>query len=517
MRRFLHSIRWRVQAWHALILLLAVAALWLTAYRLAWGNQMRRIDREVVDTERRLVNGMFQATQVETGNKPGASKDDEPRPLRPSEFMARLRTVTLPEETLALFKGTDAGYAWFSLRDREGKILQQSPNAPADLRMLPVPETDVREELRTTGQRREFARSFSHGLCSVVGRDMTPELAEQQRYGWSLSAFCGGIWIAGLAGGWWLAGRAIQPIEVISRTASRIAGGNLQERIDVRDTDNELDQLGRVLNQTFERLHAAFERQRRFTADASHELRTPVTILLAETQRILKKERSPAEYREALETCRETAGRMRRLIETLLLLARQDGEAPQSRAVPESKEALGEVTDLSAVLEKTVRQLSVLADRKNLVISTALQPVCCRVPGDALSMLATNLLMNAIGHHHRDTGGVIEINSMLIGSEAVFQVKDNGPGITAADLPHIFERFYRADSARSGGGAHAGLGLAVAAMVTERYGGKIEAKSTGGNGALFEIRFPAAAEIPEETEEKILSGCRETGLQACGG
>lgn len=480
MTKFFHSIRWRVQVWHALILLLAVGVLWLTAYQLAWDNQLRRIDKELTATERSLIKGLLRSTQAVASQGAGASKE-EPPPIRPSEFVERIRSAALPAETAMLFEGDEPGFAYFSLRDREGKVLQESRNVPEDVLLLPAPEADLAEEVRTVGARREFSRSSSHGLRGVVGRDITPEVEEMHRYGWSLSVFCGGIWTVGLAGGWWLAGRAIRPVEAISRTASRIAEGNLEERIDTQGTDSELDQLGRVLNQTFERLHTAFERQRQFTADASHELRTPVTILLTETQRILKRERSGGEYREALETCRETAERMRRLIEALLLLARQGAGEWQAPV---------EVVDLARAWSDTVRQLTPLAMEKEVVIWSDLQRAECWVHADALSILLTNLLMNAIQHHRR--GGTIEITCGVKAREAVFAVRDDGPGIPAADLPHIFERFFRADKARTGSGEHAGLGLAVARMIVKENGGTIDVRSEEGKGTVFEVCFPLA-------------------------
>lgn len=474
--RFLHSIRWRVQAWHALMLLMALGVLWITAYQLAWDNQVRRIDKELASAERGLIRAFMQAPPP-----PGQVSPQEQAPPRPSDFLDRLRAATLPEEVAARYRDREPGYAYFALHDREGKVIQRSENCPEEPGLLPVPDADMVEESRLNGNRREYLRSSSHGLRGVVGRDITPEIEEMHRFLWLLSLFCGGIWVLGLAGGWWLAGRAIAPIQSISQTASRIAEGNLEERIDTRGTDSELDQLSRVLNGTFERLHDAFERQRQFTADASHELRTPVTILLMETQRVLKRPRTGEEYQEALRTCRETAGRMRRLIEALLLLARQ-GSGGAGSAVPES-------VDLHLLLADTARQLAPVAAEKGLTIhSEGLRPAACLGLPDALSIVATNLLMNAIQHHRE--GGRIELGSLVRGGEAVFIVSDDGPGISGADLPHIFERFYRADKARTGDGSHTGLGLAVVKMLVTEMGGTVSVESREGQGAAFEVRLP---------------------------
>ena len=138
--------------------------------------------------------------------------------------------------------------------------------------------------------------------------------------------------LLGLAGGWWVATRAIRPIEAISATAVKIAGGDLSQRINAADTESELGRLAGVLNSTFARLEAAFAQQARFTSDASHELRTPVSVILSQTQTALSRERTSSEYREALEACQRAARRMRKLTESLLELARLDaGQEPMKR------------------------------------------------------------------------------------------------------------------------------------------------------------------------------------------
>lgn len=471
-----HSIRWRLQLWHGVILLLAVVAVCATVYRLAWDNQLRRIDTDIIQKERALFHAV-----VQTGK--GLHSDaKDPRPLSQAEIIKLLRSreFTLPPAVAALFRGREPGYAYFSYRDRDGSVLLQSENAPAGLRFLPSPSTGFAEEIRTVDYRRERVRSSSQGLRSVVGRDITPEREEMRGFGWSLTAAGFGVWSLGLLGGWWLAGRAIRPIETISRTASRIAEGNLQERIDTSGTASELDQLSRVLNQTFERLHAAFERQKQFTADAAHELRTPITIILSETQRILKRERSSEEYREAIQTCAQTADRMRRLVEGLLLLARQESAGAG---------ILREECDIADILRDVVAHLGPLAAEKNIHLHSDLQPARCRADAASLGIVATNLVANAI--QHRRSGGNVYVSCEVEDRHVVFAVHDDGPGIAEEDLPHIFERFYRADKARTAqGSGHTGLGLAIVQSIVDAHGGTVLAKSSPGKGARFEVALP---------------------------
>ena len=479
MKIFFHSLRWRLQAWHGLLLLLVVTGSTVPAYRLAHDTQMQRIDKELDHLERGIFRSIADVVQSDPP-EPAAESETQPKRLffGPSDFVQRLTSqpFQLPESVLAPFQGTGPGHAYFSVGDRNDKVIIQSANAPADLVFLPLPTTDLVEDSRSIGNRRENLRSSVHGLKIVVGRDITPELQELQGIAW-LHLFIGlAVWLCGLLGGWWLSGRAIRPIRTISQTAARIAEGNLQERIDIREMDSELGELSQVLNLTFERLHAAFERQRQFTADASHELRTPITILLSETQRLLKRERTPEEYRDALETCGATAQRMRRLVESLLLLARQENQGAAAHH---------QSCDLSSVLKEAAEHLTPLARARGFRIETSLSPTLCRADAETIALLATNLIANALQH-----GGNVTVSCGLQGQQPVFSVQDDGPGIAEVDQPHVFERFYRADQARTGSSGHTGLGLAIAKAIVDNHGGTIALRSAPGKGACFEVRLP---------------------------
>ena len=250
-----------------------------------------------------------------------------------------------------------------------------------------------------SGHRREQHRISPSGMSSIIGRDIAAEQAALRNIGLLLALGGAAVWLAGLGGGWWLAGRALKPIDTIGRTASRIAAGNLDERIEIARTDNELDQLGGVLNDTFDRLAAAIERQKRFTADASHELRTPVTIILSETQRALKREREPEQYREILANCRTAAERMRALVESLLVLARQD--LPSSGTEPVA-------CDLAEIAGGVADLLQPLADEHSIAIHRELSPAPLDGDPHSLAMVVQNLLSNAIVHPPSGSKVVLE-------------------------------------------------------------------------------------------------------------
>jgi heavy metal sensor kinase len=285
------------------------------------------------------------------------------------------------------------------------------------------------------------------------------------------------ILLFGLAGGWWFVGRAIRPIADISATAVKISAGDLSQRINVADAESELGQLASVLNSTFGRLEAAFAQQQQFTADAAHELRTPVSVMLTQTQTALTRERSASEYRETLEVCQRASQRMRRLIESLLELARLDaGQEPMKRLK----------FDLSKTARNCVELVRPLAAERGVKIYDELSPLEWVGDAERLAQVITNLLTNAIQYNKKD--GEVRVSAQLQNDMILLVVSDTGRGISAADLPRVFERFYRADKSRSFG--QTGLGLSISKAIVEAHGGTIEVSRSPEVGTTFTVRLP---------------------------
>ena len=228
------------------------------------------------------------------------------------------------------------------------------------------------------------------------------------------------ILLLGLSGGWWLAGRAIGPITEISATAAKIADGDLSRRISLADTESELGPLAVVLNSTFARLEAAFAQQKQFTSDAAHELRTPVSVMLTQTQLSLGREWSSAEYRQTLQTCQRAAQRMRRLIESLLALARLDaGQEPIKHLN----------LDLAALARDCVESVRPLAEDRGITLIVDAHPVVCLGDSEQLTQVLTNLLTNAIQYNRPN--GEVRITIRLENQAAILTVSDTGPGTPA--------------------------------------------------------------------------------------
>jgi len=314
----------------------------------------------------------------------------------------------------------------------------------------------------------------------LVGRDVGEDLAAVRRFAWLLLGTGGAVFLLGLGGGWWVSTRALRPISEISATAARIAGGDLTQRIRTADTSSELGALAAVLNDTFARLHAGFTRQAQFTADASHELRTPVAVVLTHSQSALARERTPDEYRESLAACQRAAQRMRGLTDSLLTLARIDSGDLADARMP---------CDLSQIAGGAIDLLRPLAEAAHVTLNLELQPARCQAHVGQLEQVVTNLVSNAI--HYNRAGGSVEIRTAAEPAFAVLSVQDTGEGIAPDDLPHVFERFYRADKARARSAGRAGLGLAITKAIVEAQHGTIQVFSALGAGSTFTVRLPA--------------------------
>jgi len=516
------SIRWRLQIWYGVILTVVLAGFGITSFQLERGRQFRRIDEELHRRVSTLANVMRQPPGRERGpgeRSPGRPPPREDRlppdrpfiegrerrsPDRPDgaplpgrradqEIGGPLRLPAdfrLPSQFAPLFDDSDTNAFYYILWTRDGNEIVRSANLPAlvtppaRVPSLPEPSVTLGQRLdpqppRTRGTFREAFIVTPPGEIILAGRSIAPELRDLQLAAWRLVAVGGGVLLLGLAGGWWIATRAIRPIEGISAAATKIAAGDLSQRIRAADTDSELGRLASVLNSTFARLDAAFTQQARFTADAAHELRTPVSVMLTQTQATLTRERGAAEYRETVEACQRAAQRMRRLTESLLELARLD-------AGQETMKRLR--FDLANTVRECVGLIHPLADERGVAIHCDLAAVECEGDSERLAQVFTNLLANAVQYNKAQ--GEMRVTAEQHDGTVVLTVIDTGSGIAADDLPHVFERFFRADKSRTGSSGHTGLGLAISKAIVEAHGGTIEVSSQLDVGTTFTVHLP---------------------------
>ena len=282
------------------------------------------------------------------------------------------------------------------------------------------------------------------------------------------------------AGGMFLAGRALGPIDRITRAAAAIGAEDLSRRLNFRGRD-EVGRLAATFDRMLDRLDQAFRRQRQFTADASHELRTPLTMLASQVDVALARDRTPGEYQELLASLREDAARMSRLVSELLTLARADaGQQLLNR----------EEVDLAELAHNVVEAMQPLAVQGGVGLTAQIRPQV-GVLGDQTRLM--QLLMNLVDNALRYTppGGRVTVEAMAQAGWAELCVADTGVGIAAEHVPHLFERFYRADQSRARSDGGSGLGLAIAQWIAHAHGGHIGVESEFGRGSRFTVRIRA--------------------------
>jgi heavy metal sensor kinase len=286
--------------------------------------------------------------------------------------------------------------------------------------------------------------------------------------------------VCALGGGYVLARQALGPVDRMVHTADQITATRLDRRIDVPNPDDELGRLARTLNGMIARLERSFEEIRRFTADAAHELRTPIAVLRNEAEVALRSPRQPEQYRAILEDQLEELERLSRLAERLLFLCREDaGLVPIAR----------QPVNLREVVEDVAEHMRVVAEERGVTLQAeGVAPCSIQGDEDQLRRLLFNLVDNAI--KFTPEWGTVRIETTRGDAEARIVVTDSGIGIPPEHLPHVFQRFYRVDPARGADIGGTGLGLAISRSIAEAHGGSIAIESTVGVGTRVILTLP---------------------------
>jgi heavy metal sensor kinase len=286
---------------------------------------------------------------------------------------------------------------------------------------------------------------------------------------------------AAASGGYWLSRKALSPVDVITRMARNIGGNNLCDRLEKLTTGDELQRLSDTLNEMLARIESAFLRVTQFTADASHELRTPISLIRTEAEIALRKTRGTEEYREALRHILLAAERTSSLVEELLSLARSDSGRESLHLAP---------LDLRRAVAETASEWQQLVESRNLQFKPALADCESPVLADrkAVQRLLAILLDNSV--KYTPPPGAIELRLEAQNGKAIISVCDSGIGIAKEDQARIFERFYRVDKARSRELGGAGIGLAIADWIVQQHRGSIAVHSSIGNGSTFVVELP---------------------------
>lgn len=472
------TIRFRLACWYALALLLVLGAGGMVCYR-----QIPRIMQSHVDQRLRELESGIGAL---SGRLRAAAPAD-------CSVLAEFADRTPPGGYLRL---VDAGGGILcSLGNGAGRVpavagqsLAAAQRAGSVLETVPVAGGKSVRQLTLVlqpGRDDAWFLQFGTGMCQL-------QQALHDLRSLLTIVFLGTLMVLALAG-WFLAGRALAPVRCVTRAMARIDGDNLSQRLPAGAGRDEVARMIDGFNAMLTRLEEAFRRVKQFSGDASHELRTPLTILKGETEVGLRWAKQPDEFRKILESSMEEIDRMSRIIDDLLLLAKSEsGQKPL---------AIKELS-LSDLLQELYLQGRTLAEAKG--IEVLLHPNVTeeiRIRGDELRLrqVFLNLITNAI--KYTPDHGRVEISLDVAGDEVVVTVSDTGVGIAPEHLPHIFERFYRIDSARNRQDGGTGLGLAIVQAFVKAHQGRIEVNSLPGQGSSFAIFLPMAGPQSSPSED----------------
>ena len=371
------------------------------------------------------------------------------------------------------------------------QLIYRSSALDANQSSLPAPDQVRRPLVRS---RRIDGRPlrFMFRKLDVEGRIFTVEMGVPAEdvvetlhlFRTYLFMFAPVLLLVAAGGGYWLSHRALSPVDALVRTAREVGGSSLHTRVPKLDTGDELQRLSDTLNEMLDRIELAFQRVTQFTADASHELRTPVSLIRTEAELALRRSRGEAEYQEALRHILLESERTTALIEQLLSLARADSGRETMNFHP---------VDLRDTLRDVIEGWQQVATVRNLKFSANLDAAERFVMGDEtqLRRLIDILLDNAF--KYTPSPGSVTLALAAKGENAVIAVQDSGVGIAVDDQAKIFERFYRVDKARSRAQGGVGLGLAIAQWIVTQHGGSIAVDSHPGQGSTFRVEVPLTA------------------------
>lgn len=477
----LDSVRVRLTLWYAALLAVFLVVLALATYLIFWRSTLERTDSSLRELSDAFLTTFDAELSDHTG--PGAPRAAAQEAITEHRFREHAFVILDPAGRLLI---------------SSNELPSKSPGEwlPAELlssaafrKVVDASRSSERAFGNVRGREpgyRATARRFSaagqtYTLVILQSLRAQEEMLEgvQETFAWVIPIAV----VLASVGGYVLARKSLAPVVAMSTQAERIGAANLHERLPVHNPRDELGHLAASFNQLLGRVDESFERQKRFVADASHELRTPVAILRGESEVALSRaERSAAEYRESLSLLHCEAQRLSHIVDDLFTLTRADaGQYPL-----EPRDFY-----LDELVADCVHATRTLAQAKRITLSCDItEELPMRADEGLLRRMILNLLDNAI--KYTPPGGSICVSSSRAGGECALSIKDTGPGISGDLQPRIFERFFRADKARShsdtNGGA--GLGLAIARWIAEAHGGRLVLAHSDSSGSTFTAFLP---------------------------
>jgi two-component system, OmpR family, heavy metal sensor histidine kinase CusS len=456
--RFMRTFRFRVAAWNAAVVIFTAAIVMLVlrqGVRWAILHEMDQILIEDLD-EVSLAIAALQDAPLDT------LSDD-------------LRRKAVGHQH----------HGWFvQLMNARGEVVWQSTAAKGELppARSPAPEAPFTEADFRIASRR-LPQVIQEIAAVRVGASLRLLRADLRRIDQSVLLTAGVVLLLAPTTGYWLALRALRPVDRMIRTAAGLRPGHLEERLQVRGTQDELDRLAQTVNALLDRIAVYLKQKRDFLANAAHELRTPLAAIRSSIDVTLASERTAQEYEELLVDVIDQNAALETLVNQLLLISESESEALKNEFVP---------TSLSEIVNFAVDMFAGVAESRGIDLEVQIAPAL-QVRGNRhlLRQLANNLIDNALKYtppHQR-----VEVAVESDGANVRFRVQDWGTGIASEDVPHIFERFYRGDKSRTriGETVGTGLGLSICQAVVEAHGGQIRCDSQLGKGTRITVLLPA--------------------------
>ncbi len=453
------SLRWQLTAWYVTAMLIIVTLFGGVTIVKIRSHLHARIDAELAEEANELAEELLFAKSTE-------------------DFRSRFQR-----------QYSEHGGFSFQVSRFDGSVVLGSPWLLAHELPRPV---DPRDHSNPILQDVSFAQlGLQRVLCRTIRGPEEPLLihvltphsqTERELTQFAELLLAGGLLSILLAclGGWWIARRAMSPIDRMARAAEHISAENLGETIPIANPHDELGRLASTLNQTFRRLRSSMEEMRRFSADAAHELRTPLAVMRTELEVTLRSDPSPARLLQGTEIALAEATRLSMIVDQLLALSRQDA----GLQLPEMEEVY-----IAPLMQDVIESIAPIAQRKQMELLRGPIPESIVFGDDVmLSRVFFNLLDNAI--KFTPPGGTVRLSGERSVGTMRISVMDSGIGIDACHLPHVFDRFFRVDESRNPQAEGAGLGLAICKSIVEAHGGTITATSEPGRGSCFTVALP---------------------------
>ncbi len=464
------SVRARLTLWYVSVLAAILVVSIVVIYVLLARALYTRID----DT----LHAVVQIAQTSLTNDLNEGQDEADAARSTASELASRQTM------IAIYDGRGRLLAEAGREDDVAILLPPIAEIPLDEDLLQtIVEADDLDDRHRLAIRWTDIAGFETEYVIVAGTSLesTDEELESLRnilvYLVPLALILAGI------GGWFLAGRSLSPVVAMADRARQIGVANLSERLPVANPRDELGRLAETFNSLLARLEGSLIQQRQFMADASHELRTPVTTArTAASVALQQPTRSEADYRETLALIEQETTRLSRIVDDMFTLARADAGSYPVRSMP---------MYLDEVVDEVVRALRVVASTRDISISeNVLRPAPFTGDEDLVRRLILNIADNAV--RYAPSGSVVRVALDRAGGDYAISVSDDGPGIPAEIQPRIFERFYRVDEARTHGrDGGAGLGLALARWIARAHGGDVTLAASSRAGSTFVITLPA--------------------------